>query len=146
MLQRFLNLLPFPSELCFPYGYRWYKSWSDTVDSIGTTLVTTHLLRFPDLKPVVPDRWIVTDNIWFQRTANLYKFKYHPDTNTRQLFGYIHRFNNSDEFFLQKAAEWALKELSRHHSDVVRDHVASTELPKLTVREGLKLLNKTRPV
>jgi len=118
------------------------KSWWDSVDPVATTLVTTHLQRFEHLNPELPDRWIRSSNIWLQRTAMLFQLKYRTQTNAAQLFGYIDAIRDSEEFFLQKAAGWALREYSRHEPEAVQHYIANNELPALTVREGLKLLNR----
>lgn len=117
------------------------KSWWDTVDPVATTLVTTHLQRYENLNPELPDRWIESSNIWLQRTALLFQLKYKKSTNAGQLFRYIDAVRDSEEFFLQKAAGWALREYSRHEPMAVEEYVRTTTLSALTVREGMRLIN-----
>ena len=50
------------------------------------------------------------------------------------------RLNNGNEFFVEKAAGWALRQYSKIDATAVRRFIKETELPALTVREGLKWL------
>ncbi|MEM6316386.1 MAG: DNA alkylation repair protein [Bacteroidota bacterium] len=114
------------------------KSWWDTVDFLASKLVGNLGLRFPELIPNYPNRWIVSDNIWLQRTAILFQLKYKQQTNTDLLFQYIMQLKDSDEFFIQKAAGWALREYSKTDWALVLNFIENNNLAPLTQREGLK--------
>ncbi|MBK8491937.1 MAG: DNA alkylation repair protein [Saprospirales bacterium] len=116
------------------------KSWWDTVDWLANKMVGTHFKRYPDLVPAVPDRWIEGENIWLQRTAILFQLKYKQATDADLLFRYILRRADSKEFFIQKAAGWALREYSRTNPEAVVAFVENHRLAGLTKREGLRLL------
>lgn len=118
------------------------KSWWDTVDWLAPKMVGTHFKRFPGLVPVIPDRWIESDNIWLQRSAILFQLKYKQDTDQDLLFRYILRRADSREFFVQKGAGWALREYSKTNPDAVVRFIEGHTLPALTKREGLKRVNR----
>ena len=116
-----------------------HKSWWDTVDLLATSsgaLMQVH----PTLNPEVPNRWIETDHMWLQRSAILFQLKYKDQTNWGQLQTYILVVADSSEFFLQKAAGWALREYSKTAPHLVREFIDGHQLAKLTVREGSKYL------
>jgi 3-methyladenine DNA glycosylase AlkD len=58
------------------------------------------------------------------------------------MFDYILRVKDSEEFFIQKGAGWALREHSKTKPEEVIDFIKSNKLKSLTEREGLKWLKK----
>ena len=58
------------------------------------------------------------------------------------LFDYILRAKDSEEFFIQKGAGWALRDHSKSNPDEVVDFIKNNKLKPLTKREGLKWLKK----
>lgn len=118
------------------------KSWWDTVDFLAPKLAGSILQRNPEQIRDFPDRWIESENIWLQRSAILFQLDYKEKTNEQLLFQYILRQADSKEFFVQKAAGWALREYSKRNADAVRQFIQHHKLPPLTVREGLKRLNR----
>jgi 3-methyladenine DNA glycosylase AlkD len=56
------------------------------------------------------------------------------------LFDYVKRLSGSKEFFIQKAAGWALRQYARTAPEAVRDFVQNTPLAPLTKREAMKHL------
>ena len=116
------------------------KPWWDTVDLLASHLLGDLLWRFPDLAEEDPEVWINTQHIWLQRTALLYQLKYKERTDFKRLARYIKACADSEEFFIQKAIGWALREYGKHAPDTVKTFIESTELPKLSMREGSKYL------
>lgn len=116
------------------------KSWWDSVDFLAPKLAGNILLRFPDQIPEFPDRWIESENIWLQRSAILFQLDYKNHTDSARLFRYILRRADSREFFVQKAAGWALRQYGKTNPTAVRDFVDSHRLPALTMREGTRRL------
>lgn len=114
------------------------KSWWDTVDMLAGKLVAHHFQRFPDMVPDFPNKWMDSGNTWLQRSAIIFQLKYRDKTNIDLLLGYILRMKDSKEFFIQKAAGWALREYSKRNWEVVLDFIENNELAPLTKREGLK--------
>jgi len=118
------------------------KSWWDTVDFLAPKFAGKILQRYPYHIINYPDKWIESDNIWLQRSAILFQLKYKEKTDVPLLFRYITRRADSKEFFVQKAAGWALREYSKHNPEAVQNFIDTTPLPKLTVREGLKMITE----
>ena len=117
------------------------KSWWDTVDWINK-LVGIHLRRFPQLQHPISNRWISGNNIWLQRVAILHQLTYKDEVDWQLLRKMILHVRNSDEFFLQKAAGWALRQYSKFEAERVVSFIKKEQLPALTKREGLKWLKK----
>ncbi|MEM6966438.1 MAG: DNA alkylation repair protein [Bacteroidota bacterium] len=129
------NFIEFLEELILT------KSWWDTVDWISK-MVSGHFLRFPHQTKTVTERWIASDNIWLQRVAIIFqRYKNYP-TNEQMLFNYILRVKDTDEFFIQKGAGWALREHSKIRPEAVVHFVENNHLPPLTRKEGLKWLKR----
>ncbi len=119
------------------------KSWWDTVDFLAPKLAGKILLRYPNKISQYPGRWIQSENFWLQRSAILFQLDYKEKTNQQLLFSFILKRANSKEFFVQKAAGWALREYSKTNPEAVRTFIENNTLPKLTVREGSKRLDRT---
>ncbi len=60
-----------------------------------------------------------SENIRLNRIALLFQLKYKLKTNSSQLFSYIRHCKDSEEFFIQKAAGWALREYSKRNGEAV---------------------------
>lgn len=84
--------------------------------------------------------YIEDENYWLQRAAILYQLKYKGKTDEERLYRYILRRANSNEFFIQKAIGWALREYAKTKPDSVKKFVSQTSLKPLSVREALKHL------
>ncbi len=117
-----------------------HKSWWDSVDWLAINGIGTILKKHPKYIQKYNEKWISSDNIWLNRTAILFQLKYKDQTNIDLLFFNILAVSNSKEFFLQKAAGWALRQLSKSNPLVVNDFIQNHILPPLTVREGSKYL------
>lgn len=116
------------------------KSWWDTVDVLSPHIMGDIFLRNSELVPTFPDKWIEDDNIWLQRSAILYQLYYKDETDEERLFHYILRRKSSDEFFVQKAIGWILREYAKIRPENVKSFVANNNLKPLSKREALKHL------
>jgi len=116
------------------------KSWWDTVDLIASHLVGTLFSKYPQLIKERGDEWLHSDNIWLQRTMLLFQLKYKEETDEELLFSIIRQTNHIEEFFIQKAIGWSLREYSKINPDAVIDFIKSHELSNLAKREGLKIM------
>lgn len=117
------------------------KSWWDTVDHIASNHAGHYFSLFPE-QLFIADRWMASDNFWLQRTAILYQLKYGHNTDTERLFNYINMVADSNEFFIQKAIGWSLRQYSKFNPEAVIHFVNTTSLSKLSKREAFKVLNR----
>lgn len=114
------------------------QGWWDTVDLIAPSLVGYHLLQHPGERAAYVNKWILSGNIWLQRSAILFQLKYRTETDTRLLTSVILRLKDSKEFFIRKAIGWILREYSKTDPDFVVRFVQSQDLSGLSHREALK--------
>lgn len=118
------------------------RSWWDTVDFLAPKLAGPILLRFPDQALDWHERWIASDNFWLQRSAILLQLDYKAKTDPDLLFSHVLWRKDSQEFFVQKAAGWALRQYARTNPHAVRGFLeAHPDLPRLTLREAAKHLS-----
>ncbi|TFE02383.1 DNA alkylation repair protein [Jeotgalibacillus salarius] len=114
------------------------KSWWDTVDEIAPHVMGHMFQTYPELISHYADRWIKDENIWLQRAAILYQLKYKNLTDEERLFQYILYKADSEEFFVQKAIGWALREYAKTNPTTVKKFVSLHQLKPLSKREALK--------
>ena len=117
------------------------KSWWDTVDLVAANLVGKLLSNFPGLIEQINKKWILSENMWLNRTALLFQLKYKNDLNTKLLKQNILKCRDSKEFFICKAIGWVLREYSKTNPVWVSEFVNSTTLSPLSKREALKWIN-----
>jgi 3-methyladenine DNA glycosylase AlkD len=113
------------------------KSWWDTVDGIAPGLAGKYFLKF-GVDEEVTDKWIESDNFWFQRSAIIFQLKFGDMTDEKLLYRYIKRRKNEDEFFIRKAIGWALRQYAYVNPESVKKFVAKNDLKPLSVKEALK--------
>ncbi|MGM0379595.1 MAG: DNA alkylation repair protein [Bacillota bacterium] len=118
------------------------KSWWDTIDRISKKLVGKYFEKFPKNKNDIIEKWINSGNIWLQRTTILFQLAYKEDTDVDLLFNIIKRLKDIDEFFIQKAIGWALREYSKTDPKAVKKFIENNTLSNLSKREGSKFINK----
>jgi 3-methyladenine DNA glycosylase AlkD len=116
------------------------RSWWDTVDSLAIHTVGTLCHRYPEAGSAAIEAWRCSDNIWLRRTTLLFQLMYKTETDQSLLFALIQDNAASQEFFLQKAIGWALREYSKTHAQAVEAFVATHRLAPLSRREALKWL------
>jgi 3-methyladenine DNA glycosylase AlkD len=116
------------------------KSWWDTVDSVAGGSVAIHFQRYPQMRETAVAAWRLSDNFWLRRTTLLFQLPYKTQTDADLLFSLIRENLDSDEFFIQKAIGWALREYSKTNAEAVVEFIAATPLAPLSAREGLKWL------
>lgn len=115
-----------------------HKSWWDTVDNIASVILTDYFKKFP--KQIIPitNRWNKSENLWLQRSSIMFQKAFKKETDTKLLTKYILNCAGSNEFFIQKAIGWALREYSKTNPAWVKDFVAKNKLAQLSKREALK--------
>lgn len=120
------------------------KSWWDTIDSIASHLVGSLFQNFPHLIKEVGAKWLQSENIWLQRVMIIFQLKYKDKTDEALLFSTIQQLKHIDEFFIQKAIGWALREYSKTNPDSVTNFIEENELSNLVRREGLKHIKRKK--
>lgn len=120
------------------------KSWWDTVDAIASHLVGNVFQTYPQLILEKGDEWLSSNHLWLQRTMILFQLKYKNQTNEKRLYSIINRLKHIEEFFIQKAIGWALREYSKTNPTSVAEFIEKQSLSKLAIREGSKYLERKR--
>ena len=89
--------------------------------------------------------WSQDDNFWIRRLAIDHQLGFKLETDADLLAQIIQNNLGSDEFFINKAIGWSLREYSKVAPDWVRDFIEASgdELNSLSIREGLKVLKRT---
>ena len=116
------------------------KSWWDTVDVLSPHIMGYLFTAYPELISQYADQWILDEDFWLQRSALLYQLYYKNRTDEKRLFPYILTRADSEEFFVQKAIGWVLREYAKTNPLAVRDFVSFNDLKPLSRREALKNL------
>jgi 3-methyladenine DNA glycosylase AlkD len=115
------------------------KSWWDTVDTLASHPIGTHFKRFPEVRNKFLKKWRFSDNFWLRRTTLLFQLGYKNETDFELLSDLIYENLGSDEFFINKAIGWALRQYAHTNPAPVRAFVKATkELHPLSRREALK--------
>ena len=115
------------------------NSWWDSVDCLDA-IVGNMCLRYPELKKSVILKWIYSDNIWLKRVAIDFQLKYKENTDIDILSKAILVNCNTDEFFVNKAIGWSLREYSKTNKEWVRSFLQNNKLSKLSVKEASKYI------
>ena len=117
-----------------------HKSWWDTIDFLAPKILGKYFNLFPEEIEKNIQRWILSNNIWLQRSSLLFQLKYKEDLNTQLLKKTINSLSNSNEFFVNKAIGWMLREYSKTNKTWVLDFINRTKLSRLSSREALKYI------
>ncbi|MBT2685002.1 DNA alkylation repair protein [Bacillus sp. ISL-37] len=118
------------------------KPWWDTIDHIAKKHFGYYLEKFPQQRQQIIDRWIATDNIWLIRSCILFQLGYKERTDVAMLEDIISRTCHTNEFFINKAIGWALREYAKQNPEKVIEITNSLPLSNLSRREALKHIGK----
>jgi 3-methyladenine DNA glycosylase AlkD len=114
------------------------QTWWDSLDLIASHSVGHYARQFPEAFQELALSWEASTNFWLQRTLLIHQLKYKQQTNLELLKRYIQVFKWNNEFFIQKAIGWSLREVSKWNPDWVRELVESENLSGLAKREAMK--------
>lgn len=115
------------------------KSWWDTVDLLASHPVGTMFKKYPKVKEKYLKKWRKSENMWLRRTALLFQLGYKKETDFDLLCEIIKENLGSDEFFINKAIGWGLRQYAHTNPAPVKKFVKATkELHLLSRREALK--------
>jgi 3-methyladenine DNA glycosylase AlkD len=106
-----------------------HKSWWDTVDSLAGGIIGVHFRRFPAVREKTLAKWRKSDNFWLRRTCILFQLGYKKETDFSLLCDIIRENLGSQEFFINKAIGWALRQYARTDPQAVKKFVKATPLP-----------------
>jgi 3-methyladenine DNA glycosylase AlkD len=114
------------------------NSWWDTVDFIAKQILGKYLLKYPEEIQAVISGFSKSKNMWLNRSAILFQLGYKSNTDERLLFEQCENHKHSEEFFIQKAIGWALREYGKSNPESVLNFVNSTTLKPLSHREAIR--------
>lgn len=117
------------------------KSWWETVDTL-VKVFTDLYLRYPNEMTQIMLTWSEDSNLWVKRIALEFQLLLKKQTDTKLLAKIIRNNLGSDEFFINKAVGWALRDYSKTDPKWVAEFIATyrNELSTLSIREGSKYL------
>lgn len=119
-------------------------SWWDTVDTISKYLLGRYLVQFPEQTNMVIEKFSNASNIWLNRSTLLFQLDYKKNTNFSILEAVCEHFKESNEFFIQKAIGWALREYSKINPIAVQNYVINNNLKPLSKKEALRIIEKQK--
>lgn len=115
-------------------------SWWDTVDFLAKHVFGKYLLQFPEQKRKMLDYYSESEHMWLNRSAILHQLSYKNETDEAELFKQCLLHKESEEFFIQKAIGWALREYGKVQPEAVLNFVKVTKLKELSEREAIRRL------
>ena len=116
------------------------KSWWDTIDFLCKVIGDIGL-RDSRVKELMID-WSKNENIWLKRTAIEHQLGLKDKTNTELLEQVIINSFGSDEFFINKAIGWALRDYSKTNPNWVTDFINKyrDKMENLSIKEASKYI------
>jgi 3-methyladenine DNA glycosylase AlkD len=117
------------------------RSWWDTVDTLAVKLAGEYFKKWPQNIHTIISSWNKSGNMWLNRAAILFQLKYKSKTDEQLLYNIIMQHLHSNEFFIQKAIGWALREYNYTNNPSVKTFIASVELKPLSKREAMKKMD-----
>ena len=116
-------------------------SWWDNVDTVSKWILGGFSKQFPTKIQEVVEAHSADENMWLNRSAILFQLGYKEKTNFELLKALCIQHKHSNEFFIQKAIGWALREYSKVDGQAVLNFVNSANLKPLSQREAIRLIN-----
>lgn len=118
------------------------KSWWDIVDLIASNLLGEICKKYLSLIDEQIVFWINDDNMWIRRSSIIFQLRYKENTNLEILQKSIESNIDDNEFFIQKAIGWALREYSKTDYKWVINFINNHNLSKLSKREAEKYIKR----
>jgi 3-methyladenine DNA glycosylase AlkD len=117
------------------------KSWWDTVDLIASNYLGVYFQKFPEQIAPITEKWIQSNNMWLQRSCLIFQLKYKEKTDFKRLTQYIKELKHIDEFFIQKAIGWSLRQYSKFSPEEVSIFIDTENIQGLARKEASNYLN-----
>lgn len=116
------------------------KSWWDTVDFLCKVIGDVELrdLRVKDIMI----EWSKDDNIWIKRSAIEHQLNFKEKTDPELLEKIIVNCFDSNEFFINKAIGWALRQYSKIDPNWVKKFIQEygNRMDDLSIKEASKYI------
>lgn len=117
-----------------------HQSWWDTVDYIASNLCGSYFKLYPEAITENIMKWNSSENMWLVRASILFQLKYKEQIDVNLLQELMEPHLQSQEFFLQKAIGWMLRETSKWNPDFVIEYVRCNQLKPVSLREANKYI------
>ena len=135
-MQKFLNYDDVPKL----YKYIKSKQWWDTIDRFDRIVGNIAFKdgRINDLML----KWSKDEDFWLRRIAIDHQLGRKDKTNTKLLEQILLNNFESDEFFINKAIGWSLRDYSKTNPDWVKDFLSKYEnkMDKVSLKEAYKYI------
>lgn len=115
------------------------NGWWENVDGY-VNIFNTICIRENTIEDIT-NEYYQNSGLWIRRMAILLQLKSKSKTNTELLEKVIAYNELTDEFFIQKAIGWVLREYSKTNPDYVKKLIENNNFSNLVVREGSKKLH-----
>ena len=114
------------------------QSWWDSVDALASNFLGRYLRLIPSQREIVIKSWRKSENMWLRRSCLIFQLRYKSQTNFELLKSLVLDFKHENEFFIQKAIGWSLREYAKTNPVSVRNFVEESGIQGLAKREALK--------
>lgn len=116
------------------------KSWWDTVDFLCKVIGSIEL-KDAKVKELMI-KWSKEDNIWIKRAAIEHQLTLKDKTDNELLENIIKNCFGTDEFFVNKAIGWALRDYSKTNPKWVKNFIDKykNEMNNLSIKEASKYI------
>ncbi len=118
------------------------KSWWDTVDLLAK-VVGSLVIRIEGYDQIMLE-WSKDSNIWLRRVAMLHQLSFKEKVDEGLLEKILLANLGGNEFFINKAVGWALRDYSKFNPEWVTKFIEKNRenMANLSLREASKYLNK----
>lgn len=116
------------------------KSWWDSVDNFPRLI--SKIVDIDKNTNTAMGKWSRDGNLWIRRVSIIYQLHRKDKTNEEFLKRNILNNLNGNEFFINKAIGWALRDYSKYNSAFVREFIDENRenLSTLSIKEASKYL------
>ena len=116
------------------------KSWWDTVDLLAK-VVGSLVIRIEGYDQIMLE-WSKDSNIWLRRVAILHQLSFKEKVDEKVLYEILKNNLGDNEFFINKAIGWALRDYSKSNPEWVTKFIEKNRenMANLSLREASKYL------
>ncbi|WP_274460018.1 DNA alkylation repair protein [Gemella haemolysans] len=116
------------------------KSWWDTVDLLAK-VIGSLVIRIEGYDQIMLE-WSKDSNIWLKRVAILYQLSLKEKVDKQILERILVDNLGDNEFFINKAIGWALRNYSKYNPEWVREFIKKNKdnMASLSIREASKYI------